>query len=65
MKRVIHDFDAKDPLLHIETQFGIINIRTQLKEGAIRDIEAIEILPDDGVIVEGSCKSIRLFKYIP
>lgn len=45
MKRIVHDDDAKDNLLHIETELGIVNIRVKLKDFQGNRVESIEILP--------------------
>jgi hypothetical protein len=47
MKTIYHFKTAKDPLLHIETEGGIINVRVGLSEpGTYRHLTHIEILPD-------------------
>lgn len=47
MKTVHHFNTARDKLLHIETEGGIVNIRVGLSEhGTDRNVTAIEILPD-------------------
>lgn len=67
MKRISHTSRSRDNLLHIETDLGIVNIRTGLYD-AINDcpVESIEIIPDKyagetPVTVDGS-RHIRLIK---
>lgn len=47
MKRISHTFRARDRLLHIETELGIINIYTGLHDHKGSVMERIDIIPDD------------------
>jgi len=48
MKTVIHmSKRTRDNLLHIETDFGIVNIRIGLTDMQGRNVTSIEILPDN------------------
>jgi hypothetical protein len=38
---------SRDPLLHIETPLGIINIRVGLYDSQGRRVESIEVLPNN------------------
>lgn len=67
MKRISHTSRSRDNLLHIETDLGIVNIRTGLYD-AINDcpVESIEIIPDKyagetPVTVDG-CTHTRLIR---
>jgi hypothetical protein len=46
MKRVSM-MRSRDPLLHIETPLGIINIRVGLHDSQGRRVESIEVIPND------------------
>jgi hypothetical protein len=50
VKRISHNYRSRDPLLHIETDFGIVNIRVGLYDADGNAVTSIEIIPDqDGV----------------
>jgi len=46
MKRVSM-MRSRDPLLHIETPLGIINIRVGLHDSQGRRVESIEVIPNN------------------
>lgn len=46
MKTVRHTYRSRDPLLHIETDFGIVNIRVGLHDAAGNEVTSVEIIPD-------------------
>ncbi len=45
MRRITH-YGRKDPLLHIETPLGIVNIRVGLTNMDGNKVESIEVIPD-------------------
>lgn len=49
MKTVRHTYRSRDPLLHIETDFGIVNIRIGLRDVEGNPVTSVEIIPD-GVV---------------
>lgn len=53
MKRLSHTRRSRDKLLHIETELGIVNIRIGLKDMQGRPVTSIEIIPDEGVTLDG------------
>jgi hypothetical protein len=46
MKTIRHTSRSRDPLLHIETDFGIVNIRVGLHDTDGNAVTSIEIIPD-------------------
>lgn len=53
MKVIRHSKRSRDPLLHIETDLGIVNIRVGLHESTGKPVTSIEIIPDQGVTLDG------------
>ena len=47
MKSISHTSRARDKILHIETDLGIINIRVGLTNLEGYPVESIEIIPDE------------------
>ena len=47
MKSISHNSNARDKLLHIETEYAIINIRVGLTDINGNPVESIEIIPDN------------------
>lgn len=54
MKRINHFRTAHDKLLHILTEGAIINITVGLTDSKGRAVTSVEIIPDNGWIVDGS-----------
>ena len=46
MKRITHTRGSGDPLLHIETDFGIVNVRVGLHDAHGNAVTSVEIIPD-------------------
>jgi hypothetical protein len=46
VKRITHTSDSGDRLLHIETDFGIVNIRVGLHDADGNAVTYVEIIPD-------------------
>jgi hypothetical protein len=46
VKRITHTSDSGDPLLHIETDFGIVNIRVGLHDADGNAVTSVEIITD-------------------
>lgn len=46
MKTVVHSANARDKLLHVETDGCIVNIRVGLTDSEGRSVTSVEILPD-------------------
>lgn len=58
MKSIRHTASARDPLLHVETELGIVNVRTNLHDSDGRRVESVEIIPnaysgEPPIIVDG------------
>lgn len=47
MKSIRHSADARDKLLHIETEGCVVNIRVGLSDSDGRQVTSVEIIPDD------------------
>jgi hypothetical protein len=47
VKRITHSANARDKLLHIETDGCIVNIRVGLTDSEGRRVTSVEILPED------------------
>jgi len=43
----------KGMLLHVETPLGIVNIRTGLSNEEGKNVNSIEVIPDQGVELDG------------
>jgi hypothetical protein len=48
MKTVTHTANARDRLLHIETDGCVVNVRIGLTDSQGRRVTSVEILPDRG-----------------
>ena len=46
MKTIRHTKNSRDPLLHIETDFGVVNIRVGLHDRHGNPVTNVEIVPD-------------------
>lgn len=62
MKTIRHNSRSRDPLLHIETDFGIVNIRVGLRDFDGNEVTSVEIVPDR-VDWDGRGRTIELDGY--
>lgn len=62
MKTVVHYKRARERLLHIETEGGIVNIRVGLTSQTGAEVTSIEILPDHGWVTVPPGSNVRLVK---
>ncbi len=46
MKTVVHNSKSRDPLLHIEAEGCIINVRVGLRDSGDHPVTSIQIMPD-------------------
>jgi hypothetical protein len=46
MKTIHHSRRSRDPLLHVETDFGIVNIHVGLHDADGNPVTAVTIIPD-------------------